>query len=467
MIKNKKTIKLISIIGVVVLLVGLLAGFVVYSFAQNKVSKILTTEEAQKIVDETFESLPGGFYAKGAQMIIDNTDIKVLSVKEGLECNLELECSYSALDVKTVATEHKQHIIDSAYENYKIEEAAGKTKSSTKIRQKIADTFAAFLETAEPISGTTKLYLYEVTEGNFVLYLSDEAVDTCTGGLISVKNMFDSATVANYGGTVFDITNDTTVTTGINQFIELRNYDSEKPITGNFLVRWIAEFKDEFYRNFIEGGKWKYLLEGLGTTLAITGVAGLIGVLLGFIIAIIRCTCQTTGKFKIADAICRFYLTVIRGTPVMVQLLIIFFVILLPMGIPKFTAAVICFGLNSGAYVAEIVRGGIMSVDKGQNEAGRSLGFNFPQTMWHFIVPQAFKAVLPALANEFITLLKESSVAFYIGVADLTQGGLKIRSITYSNFMPLIAVALIYLVIVLILTRLVGLLERRLRKSDH
>jgi ABC-type amino acid transport system permease subunit len=130
-------------------------------------------------------------------------------------------------------------------------------------------------------------------------------------------------------------------------------------------------------------------------------------------------------------------------------------------------AAILCFGLNSGAYVAEIVRGGIMSVDKGQIEAGRSLGFNYVQTMMFFVIPQAFKAILPSLANEFITLLKESSVAFYIGVADLTAGGLKIRSITYRNFMPLIAVAVIYLALVMVLTKLVSLLERRLAKSDH
>ena len=151
----------------------------------------------------------------------------------------------------------------------------------------------------------------------------------------------------------------------------------------------------------------------------------------------------------------------------MVQLLILFFVFLLPLNVDKFAAAVICFGLNSGAYVAEIVRGGIMSVDKGQIEAGRSLGFTYVQTMVHFVVPQAFKAILPSLANEFITLLKESSVAFYIGIADLTQGGLKIRSVTYSNFMPLIAVAVIYLALVMILTKLVSILERRLAKSDH
>ena len=151
----------------------------------------------------------------------------------------------------------------------------------------------------------------------------------------------------------------------------------------------------------------------------------------------------------------------------MIQLLIIYFVLLLPLGIEKFTAAVLCFGINSGAYVSEIVRGGIMSVDNGQLEAGRSLGFNYVSTMWYIVIPQAIKAVLPALANEFIALLKETSVAFYIGVADLTMGGLKIRSITYSNFMPLIAIGLIYLVLVLGLSYLVSLLERRMNKSDR
>ena len=157
----------------------------------------------------------------------------------------------------------------------------------------------------------------------------------------------------------------------------------------------------------------------------------------------------------------------------MVQLLIIFFVVFPPLekalgiSINNFTAAVLCFGLNSGAYVAEIVRGGIMAVDKGQIEAGRSLGFTYVQTMIHFVIPQAFKAILPALANEFITLLKESSIAFYIGVADLNAAGNAIRSATFSAFMPLIAVAAIYLAMVLILTKLVSILERRLAKSDH
>ena len=210
-----------------------------------------------------------------------------------------------------------------------------------------------------------------------------------------------------------------------------------------------------------------YLLEGLGNTLAITGLSLLVGVVLGMLTAIVRIVFDKTGKLYYLDRVAKLYVSIIRGTPVMVQLLIIYFVLLLPIGIEKFPAAVLCFGLNSGAYVSEIIRGGIMSVDNGQTEAGRSLGFGFGATMWHIVMPQAFKAVLPSLCNEFITLLKETSVAFYIGVADLTRGGIKIRSITYSNFMPLIAVALIYLVLVLVLTKLVGILERRLRKSER
>lgn len=210
-----------------------------------------------------------------------------------------------------------------------------------------------------------------------------------------------------------------------------------------------------------------HLVRGLGVTLLLTLLAALLGIALGFIIAVIRCTNQMTGSLKLPDAICRFYLTVMRGTPVMVQLLIMHFVVLSPLGIKPFLSAIICFGLNSAAYVAEIVRGGIMSIDKGQIEAGRSLGFNYVQTMVHFVVPQAFKAILPSLANEFITLLKESSVAFTIGLGDLTFGGNLIRSTTYSPFLPLLAVALIYLVLVMILSKLVSLLERRLAKSDH
>ena len=177
-----------------------------------------------------------------------------------------------------------------------------------------------------------------------------------------------------------------------------------------------------------------------------------------------------TGCYNLVftqNLFCKLYLTVIRGTPVVVQLLIIYFVIFGSSDISKTLVAVMAFGLNSGAYVAEIFRSGIMSIDNGQFEAGRSLGFNYVQTMLHIIMPQAFKNVLPALGNEFIVLLKETSVSGYIALQDLTKAGDIIRSRTYDAFMPLIAVALIYLAMVLIFTKLVNMLERRLRSSDH
>ena len=229
----------------------------------------------------------------------------------------------------------------------------------------------------------------------------------------------------------------------------------------------LQTFQDKFYLNFIKDDRWKYILDGLGVTLRVTFFAVLIGIVLGFLVAVVRSTCDKTGKLKILNAICKLYLTVIRGTPVVVQLLIIYFVIFGSMDISKVIVAVMAFGLNSGAYVAEIFRSGIMSVDSGQFEAGRSLGFNYAQTMIYIIMPQAFKNVLPALGNEFIVLLKETSVSGYIALQDLTKGGDIIRSRTYDAFMPLIAVALIYLAMVLIFTQLVNILERRLRSSDH
>ena len=229
----------------------------------------------------------------------------------------------------------------------------------------------------------------------------------------------------------------------------------------------MQELKKEFILNFIEDNRWKYIVDGLKITLIVTIFAVLIGVLLGFLIAIVRTTHDKTGKLKILNAICKVYLTVIRGTPVVVQLMIIYFIIFGSVDISKVLVAIIAFGINSGAYVAEIVRSGIMSIPIGQTEAGRSLGFNYAQTMMYIIMPQAFKNVLPTLCNEFISLLKETSVSGYIALQDLTKGGDIIRSRTYDAFMPLIAVALIYLAMVMIFTKLVSLLERRLRNSDH
>lgn len=229
----------------------------------------------------------------------------------------------------------------------------------------------------------------------------------------------------------------------------------------------MQELKNEFILNFIEDNRWKYIVDGLKITLIVTIFAVLIGVLLGFLIAIFRTTHDKTGKLKILNVICRVYLTVIRGTPVVVQLMIIYFIIFGSVDISKVLVAIIAFGINSGAYVAEIFRSGIMSIDNGQFEAGRSLGFNYAQTMMYIIMPQAFKNVLPTLCNEFISLLKETSVSGYIALQDLTKGGDIIRSRTYDAFMPLIAVALIYLAMVMIFTKLVSLLERRLRNSEH
>lgn len=229
----------------------------------------------------------------------------------------------------------------------------------------------------------------------------------------------------------------------------------------------MQELKSSFILNFIDDNRWRYITDGLKITLLVTVFAVLIGVVLGFLIAIVRTTHDKTGKLKILNAICKVYLTVIRGTPVVVQLMIIYFIIFGSVDISKVVVAIVAFGINSGAYVAEIFRSGIISIDNGQFEAGRSLGFNYAQTMMYIVMPQAFKNVLPTLCNEFISLLKETSVSGYIALQDLTKGGDIIRSRTYDAFMPLIAVALIYLAMVMIFTKLVSLLERRLRNSDH
>lgn len=226
---------------------------------------------------------------------------------------------------------------------------------------------------------------------------------------------------------------------------------------------------EKFKQVFIEKDRWQYIPKGLRNTLIITLFAGVIGIILGFLFAIIRVANDRNDEKKlgirILNAIVKVYLTIFRGTPMMVQLLIMYYVIFASVKANPIMTAVLAFGLNSGAYVAEAIRAGIMSVEIGQFEAGRSLGFTYGQTMIHIILPQAVKNALPAMCNEFIALLKESSIVGYIGLIDLTKAGDIIRSNTYEAFMPLIAVALVYLVIVMFLTFLVGRLERRLKKD--
>lgn len=245
---------------------------------------------------------------------------------------------------------------------------------------------------------------------------------------------------------------------------------------GADITEWFNGLKAEFVLNFIKEDRWKLLVEGLWNTLQITFFAVLLGIVLGVVIAMVRSTWDKTGHemrpgigktlLRLANGLCKLYLTIIRGTPVVVQIMIMYYVIFAASN-AKLFIAILAFGINSGAYVAEIVRGGIMSIDQGQFEAGRSLGFNYAKTMLYIILPQAIKNVLPAMANEFIVLLKETSVSGYIAMQDLTKAGDIIRGRTYSAFMPLIAVALIYLVVVIILSWLVGKLERRLRNSDR
>ena len=226
-------------------------------------------------------------------------------------------------------------------------------------------------------------------------------------------------------------------------------------------------FVDKFKSCFIDDNRYQYMLQGLGNTLIITFFAIILSVILGTLIAIVRARHERKGDWKIPNIICQFYLTIMRGTPTMVQLLIIYYVVFASADVNKILVAVIAFGLNSAAYIAEVIRSGIMSVDNGQMEAGRSLGLSYGKTMRLIILPQAFKNVLPAMGNELITLLKETSISGYIGLVDLTKGSDIIRSITYEAMMPLGVVALVYLFLVLGLNAGVRKLEKRLRKSER
>ena len=213
----------------------------------------------------------------------------------------------------------------------------------------------------------------------------------------------------------------------------------------------MEDFKLKFIANFITDNRWKYVI--------------------GVLIAVVRSSADKLDRpplvVKILNVICKLYLTVIRGTPAMIQLLIMYYIVFGSVDVSKRLVAILTFGINSGAYVAEIIRSGIMSVDQGQFEAGRSLGLTYVQTMWYIIIPQAFKNVLPALGNEFITLLKETSICGYIALTDVTHGANTVRSQTYEPYMPLFAAALIYLVSVSVLSALISRLERRMRVNER
>jgi len=217
----------------------------------------------------------------------------------------------------------------------------------------------------------------------------------------------------------------------------------------------------EFERTFITGNRWKMFLDGMEVTLVLSLFSVILGLALGMLLALGK-----LSKVKILRWICNTYIDIIRGTPTMVQILIIYFVIFASINIDRRIVAIIAFGINSSAYVAEIIRGGILSINKGQTEAGRSLGLSAAQTMTHIVLPQAIKNILPALGNEFIVLVKETAVIGYVAKIDLTAAALSVQAKTYSYAMPLIAIAVMYYVVIKILTILLNMLERKLRVSD-
>lgn len=230
-------------------------------------------------------------------------------------------------------------------------------------------------------------------------------------------------------------------------------------------MNWLSTWGERLYQTFIVDDRYLTLISGLEKTLIITFGALILGVIIGTIVAITKVLTEGKKYVGILNTICNIYLTVIRGTPVVVQLLISFFIIFVSAKDGTWVAT-ITFGINSGAYVAEVIRSGILAIDHGQTEAGRSLGLTQFQTMKEIIMPQAFKNILPAIGNEMIALLKETSVAGYVAVIDLTKAGNQIKNTTYDQINPILLVALVYLVLVMFMTKLLSIMERRLRRSD-
>ena len=238
-------------------------------------------------------------------------------------------------------------------------------------------------------------------------------------------------------------------------------------VRGDKAIESEESLGDHFYKNFVKESRWKFIVEGLRNTLVISFFAALLGILIGFVVAQIRTSNEFNGRWKVLNWFAKAYLAVIRGTPMMIQLLIIYYIVFSSVNVNKILVAIVAFGVNSGAYVSEIIRSGIKGVDPGQIEAGRSLGLKFRTILYHIVYPQAFKNSLPALTNEFISLIKETSICGYIGLTDLTRGGDIIRSQTYDAFLPLTAVALTYLTVVMLFTWLLGILERNLKKNER
>ncbi len=459
--KNKKIVG----IGLCILLLAALLTGGIFALQNETVAAEMTKEEAQDFVNRAADAIAS---SKAMALVAEKNSITVNAVSYGEEKDILLDCTVSTVDVHSALSP----MYDAFLSADEFKPGTKMFKSSLNFKLEFEPLLAELLETAPEKTVPCTISLYDTRDG-IVLHANDEVVNAVFGGLADIRKDIlpkTSATVQNPDGTVTEKQfSSENIKKGFLECLEVTQ--NAKPDTSSPLGSFWRGLKNDFNRNFLEAGRWKTIFTGLWVTLKLTIFALLLGIVIGFIVAFIRSTYLKTTKhsllLKVLDGIARVYLTVIRGTPVVVQIMIIYFVIFMPLGIDKFLAAVICFGLNSGAYVAEIVRGGIMSIDQGQTEAGRSLGFGYMPTMFYIVFPQAFKAVLPALANEFVVLLKETSIAFYIGLGDLMYAGNAIRAATYSAFMPLIAVAIIYLIMVLALQHLVTLLERRLRSSER
>ncbi len=459
--KKKLIISLISIL----ILCALVVTLIFATKAETKASEI-SVEEAEKIINTQLDNTAK---TDALKYVAGKNNIKVNSIEYGSEKDAIALCTISTVDVQSVLTPEYNRFMSSD-----VRKTNGTMfKSSLDFKMEFEQELLALVQTAPTKTLDIKISLYETKKG-FEVHTSNEVINSVYGGIIDIEKDLEKITeveVTNTDGTVTTRKIESNnIKKGFINCIKPK-YEKEKPDVSGWLGKTWNKLKKDFHKNFIKEGRWKTIFAGLWVTIKLTFFAIIIGIILGFLVAFVRCTYLKNTKhsilLRILNGISQTYLTIIRGTPAVVQIMIIYFVIFMPMGVDKFIAAVICFGLNSGAYVAEIVRGGIMSIDNGQTEAGRSLGFGYMQTMWYIVFPQAFKAVLPALANEFVVLLKETSVAFYIGLGDLMYAGNAIRAATYTQFMPLVAVAIIYLIMVLALSKCVSILERRLRNSER
>ncbi len=453
--------------AVIVLVILIIAGLFAAELKMETTAGEISAEEAESFVNEAFDKMAKNDVTK---YIAEKNNIKVNDVSYGNERDVILDCSVNTLDVCSA--------VEPQYDKFL--SADGKKKNGTMFKSALDfklefnGELLELVKNAPEKSVEAEIVLYDTNKDGIVLYASDEVVNTVYGGVVDIKKDISGRNTYKKTDENGKVTEMPIETKNVKKgFIECVSpvYEKNKPDTSGRLGVFINKQKKDFKSNFIDHNNWLSILKGLAVTLEITFVALLIGIFLGFLVAFVRCAYLKNKNHGVLlgffNAVCKFYLTITRGTPVVVQILIIHFVILMPLGMSTFVSAVLCFGLNSGAYVAEIVRGGIMSVDDGQMEAGRSLGFSYLQTMLHIIFPQAFKAVLPALANEFVALLKETSIAFYIGLGDMMYSVNAIRAATYSPFMPLVASAIIYLILVMFFSKMVSLLERRLKNSER